>query len=142
MRRKSLQPDQADSDRSTANVSYATYHSALVADATTANDATAFARLAVDGSGSNNPITNNSTINVKTANLRAVGINANAPPGNPDGTINLNTHITTPGSPGSTGQFGLLSTTEHEIDEVLGLGSSLPGIPFNDPFTEDLFRFA
>lgn len=125
-----------------ANVSYATYHSALVADATTANDATALARLAVDGSGANNPITGNSTIDVKTANLRAVGINVNPPPGNPDGTISLNTHITSPGSPGTTDQFALLVTTEHEIDEVLGLGSALPGIPFNDPFPEDLFRFS
>jgi hypothetical protein len=109
-----------------------------VADATTANDATALARLAVDGSGTNNPITNNATINVKSANLRAVGL-----PGAvaTDGTIGLNTHITDVGSPGTTGQFSLIATTEHEIDEVLGLGSALPGIPLNDPFPQDLFRF-
>jgi hypothetical protein len=55
------------------NVSYPMYHAALVADATTANDTTALTRRAVDGSGVKNPITGNSTINVKSANLRAVG---------------------------------------------------------------------
>jgi hypothetical protein len=127
------------------NVSYSTYYNALVADAKTADDATALARLAVDGSGPNNPVTNDSTINVKTANLRAVGISTpGVGPGtaNPDGTIGLNTHITTPGSPGSSLQFSLLATTEHEIDEVLGLGSALPSPPFGDPFPEDLFRFS
>jgi hypothetical protein len=125
-----------------ANRPYSTYYNALVADAKTADDATALARLAGDGSGANNPITGDSTINVKTANLRAVGINVNPPPGQPDGTISLNTHITTPGSPGSSLQFSLLATTEHEIDEVLGLGSALPNPPFGDPFPEDLFRFS
>jgi hypothetical protein len=32
-------------------------------------------------------------------------------------------------------------TTEHEIDEVLGLGSALPSIPSGNPFPEDLFRY-
>jgi len=58
------------------NVSYPTYHAALVADATTANDTTALTRLAVDGSGVNNPITGNWTINVKSANLRAVRLSS------------------------------------------------------------------
>jgi hypothetical protein len=31
--------------------------------------------------------------------------------------------------------------TEHEIDEVLGLGSSLPGVPNGTIFPEDLFRY-
>lgn len=73
------------------NVSYPTYHTALVADATTANDTTALTRLAVDGSGVNNPITGNSTIN-----------GAGPGTGIPDGIIGLNTHITSPGSPGAT----------------------------------------
>jgi hypothetical protein len=60
-----------------------------------------------------------------------------------DGFIGLNTHITDIGSPGTTGQFSLLATTEHEIDEVLGLGSDLgQSNPFfNDPAPEDLFRY-
>jgi hypothetical protein len=45
------------------------------------------------------------------------------------------------GSPGSSGQFSLFATVEHEIDEVLGLGWSLPAVPFGTIFPEDLFRY-
>src|SRR5205085_12377771 len=74
--------------------------------------------------------------------LRAVGL-----PGAPfvngsfDGAIGLNTHITDVGSPGTTGQYSLRAVTQHEIDEVLGLGSSLPGISFSTIFPEDLYRY-
>jgi hypothetical protein len=121
-----------------ANLSYSAYLAALSADATTADDATALAHLP---SSSTNPVTGGSTINVKTANLRAVGIDVNPPTGQPDGTIGLNTSITSPGSPGTTGSFDLLVVVEHEIDEVLGLGSSLPSILFGTIFPEDLYRY-
>ncbi len=124
------------------NISYASYLNALKADATSANDATALAHLP---NGPNNPVTGDAFINVKTANLRAVGINGlnSGLAGGVDGIIGLNTHITDVGSPGSSGQFSLLATTEHEIDEVLGLGSALPNIGnfFNQPLPEDLFRY-
>ena len=42
-----------------------------------------------------------------------------------DGTTNWNTGITFPGSPGSSGAYSLMATVEHEMDEVLGLGSDL-----------------
>ena len=86
------------------NVSYATYLAALQADAKTSNDATALAHLPP---GPNNPVNGSSTINVKSANLRAVGL-----PGAPvlaggfDGSIGLNTHITDVGSPGTSGTIG------------------------------------
>jgi len=121
-----------------ANVSYSTYLAALKADATTGNDVTANALLP---NNTTNPVNGASTINVKTANLRAVGINVNPPAGSPDGTITLNTSLTFPGSPGSSSTFSLLAVVEHEIDEVLGLGSSLPNIPFSTIFPEDLYRY-
>jgi hypothetical protein len=121
-----------------ANVAYSTYLAALKADATTGNDATANALLP---NNLTNPVNGGSNINVKTANLRAVGINANPPAGSPDGTITLNTSLTFPGSPGSSSTFSLLSVVEHEIDEVLGLGSSLPSIPLSTIFPEDLYRY-
>jgi len=120
------------------NVSYAEYLTALTFDAKTSNDATALAHLPA---GPNNPVNGSPFINVKTANLRAVGIAASPPSGQPDGLISLNTHITDVGSPGTTGEFSLLSTTEHEIDEVLGLGSALPSPPNDTIFPEDLFRY-
>jgi hypothetical protein len=117
---------------------YATYFAALQADAKSSNDATALAHLP---GGLNNPVTGSPFISVKTANLRAVGININPPAGQPDGFIGLNTDITDVGSPGTTGTYSLLAVVEHEIDEVLGLGSALPNPPAATIFPEDLFRY-
>jgi hypothetical protein len=52
-------------------VSYSDYITALHADATTSNDATALAHLPISAT---NPVNGGTTINVKTANLRAIGI--------------------------------------------------------------------
>ena len=124
------------------NVAYSTYLAALKADATSSDDATALSLLP---NSATNPVNGSATINVKSANLRAVGL-AGVPfvagcRGACDGVIGLNTHITDIGSPGSSGQFSLFATVEHEIDEVLGLGSSLPSTPFQTIFPEDLFRY-
>jgi len=125
------------------NVLYSTYLAALLADKASSDDATALSLLPTNAT--NNPVNGNTTINVKSANLRAVGL-AGAPGvagcgGACDGVIGLNTHITDIGSPGTSGQFSLFATVEHEIDEVLGLGSSLPSTPFTTIFPEDLFRY-
>ena len=118
------------------NVSYKDYLAALTANATSANDAIALSHL---GPGPNNPVNSDATINVKTANLRAVGISAGVPL---DGFIGLNTHLTDVGSSGTTGQYSLFATVEHEINEVLGLGSALPNpVPNGTIFPEDLFRY-
>src|SRR5262249_60696589 len=58
-----------------------------------------------------------------------------------DDFTGLNTRITDGGSPGTSGASSLRATAQHEIDEVLGLGSSLAGVPYGAPFTEDLFRY-
>lgn len=117
---------------------YAVYLAALIADAKTGSDATAIAHLPP---GPNNPVNGSASVDVKTANLRAVGINVSPPSGQPDGFIGLNTHLTSPGSPGSPDLFFLQVVAEHEIDEVLGLGSSLPSVPQGTIFPEDLFRY-
>jgi hypothetical protein len=114
---------------------YATYRADLVTDAKTSDDAIALAHLPV---GATNPVNGTGFIDIKPANLRAIGI---ATPGvTSDGTIGLNTHITDIGSPGTSGQFSLMAVTEHEIDEILGLGSDLPTSNPN-PYPEDLFRY-
>jgi hypothetical protein len=117
------------------NLPYPTFLASLKADAKTSDDATAVALLPFVGT---NPVNGSPTINVKSANLRAVGIAAN--PG-VDGTITVNTAITNPGSPGTTGTYNLVPVVQHEIDEVLGLGSSLPSVPQATIFPEDLFRY-
>ena len=116
-------------------LSYSTFLAALKADAKTSDDATAIALLP---SVSTNPVNGNSMINVKAANLKALGFAINSPL---DGTITVNTAITNPGSPGTTGQYNLIPVVLHEIDEVLGLGSSLPSEPQSTIFPEDLFRY-
>ena len=123
------------------SISYQSFISHLAADATTSDDITALAHLP---SGAVNPVNGSTSINVKTANLRAIGINGlpSGLAGGVDGIIGLNTHITNIGSPGTSGQYSLLATTEHEIDEVLGLASGLPGnLLGGNPLPEDLFRY-
>jgi hypothetical protein len=114
-------------------------HNASSGDST---DTTALAGLPLQAT---NPVTGSTNINGKSANLRALGFNTPgivAPDGSLtgtfDGVIGLNTSITNP--PNSP--YSLFAVTEHEIDEVLGLGSDLPGGGFfNDPAPEDLFRY-
>jgi hypothetical protein len=122
-----------------ANGSYAGFLAALKADAKTGDDSVAVGLLP---SVATNPVNGSTTINVKLPNLRAVGIQANPPPGQPDGFIDLNTAITNPGSPGSSGTYNLLPVVEHEIDEVLGLSSSLPDVSMGTIFPEDLYRYS
>ena len=121
------------------NGSYTTFLAALKGDVKTADDVTATSLLP---SVSTNPVNGATTINVKTANLRAVGIVTPPTPDGFDGTISLNTTITNPGSPGSPGTYSLLPVVLHEIDEVLGLGSSLPNVPSGTIFPEDLYRYS
>jgi hypothetical protein len=118
------------------NVPYATFLAALKADVRSGDDAAAVSLLS---SVANNPVNGSPTINVKSANLRALGLGGTVAI---DGTIGLNTTITAPGSPGSTGSYNLVAVVQHEIDEVLGLGSSLPSVSFSTIFPEDLYRYS
>lgn len=123
-------------------LSYEDYYNALVLDGTSVDDAAALLRLAVDGAGVNNPVTGNTDILIKGPNARALGFST---PGGTDATISLNTSLTTPGSPSSSGVYYLLPVVYHEINEALGLGSTLglplPGALANTPSPQDLFRF-
>ena len=125
--------------------SYSSYITALhAASSGDATDTTALGGLPISAT---NPVTGSANIDVKSPNARALGFAApgvvTGPHGGTfDGVISLNTSITTPGSPGSTLQYSLLAVTEHEIDEVLALGSDVGGTGFfADPAGEDLFRY-
>ena len=80
---------------------------------------------------------------ITTPNLRALGFNA---PEATDGTVLVNTSITTPGSPGSSLTYSLLAVVEHETDEVLGIGgsgSTLGGAAFAGALGDlDPFRYS
>ena len=128
------------------NLTYSSYRTALAADATSPDDISALSGLPA---GPNNPVNGSQGIAVKSANGRAVGLNTPELllnfPSSPcvtytgAGCIGLNVSRTTTGG----GSFSLFATVEHEIDEILGLGSALNGTtaPIN-PMPEDLFRYA
>jgi hypothetical protein len=128
------------------NVSYSTYLTALTADAKTSNDATALAHL---GAGPNNPVTGDPTIDVTTANLKALGFSVALPPGATDSTISLNTSLMNLSRMGAQdpGKYDLMAVVLHEIDEALGFGSALNNLnngdaaPTGAVFPEDLFRY-
>ena len=122
------------------NIDYSEYLAALQEDATTTNDAIALANLPEDVI---NPATGTYYINVKTANLRAIGITGlnSGISGGYDGIVGLHTsELNLSRASIDPTKGDLLATVEHEMDEVLGLGSSLDE-GFGDPFPEDLFRY-
>jgi hypothetical protein len=126
------------------NVSYPSYRTALGANATSADDATA---LANTPSGPTNPVTGSSNIQVKSPNGRAIGINlpeqlfptdSSCPTAMFTGSGCIGLNVTLANSHGD-----LMAVVEHEINEVLGLGSALQGTTTaTDPWPEDLFRWA
>jgi hypothetical protein len=149
------------------NNNYQTFYNDLVT--TDANPAAIAGLTANGGNAANNPVNNTNTIRLKSANGRAIGIATDTPlcnvtgsagnltcsntPGGPnaiDGIIGLNTSITFPPQAQGSGTYYLVATVEHEIDEVLGLGSSIANcsgtctstsFQGGNPAPEDLFRY-
>ena len=120
-------------------VSYANYRAALVSDSTTSNDQLALAHLPVQATS---PADGDSRMWLTTANARAVGLSASVVS---DGHIKLNTSIMNLDRNSiDAAKYDLESAAEHEINEILGLGSGLNlavGFPrLSRP--EDLFRFS
>jgi hypothetical protein len=144
------------------NTSYTSFYGQLVAnDANPAAIAALNANGGnPNTNGGVNPVGGVNDIEIKAANARALGFtvapgcvvtptgdgvsDGNVPNqcalsgagAKVDGIISLNTAITTPPitqtSPDPS-YFGLLSTAEHEIDEVLGLGSALENCDSTSP---------
>jgi hypothetical protein len=132
---------------------YGTYITALTNDKTTANDNTAVANLPAAGSFPNSP----TRITVSSADGRAVGLataggmNASGTVGTGgtyDGIVTMNSsqpfQLDRTGGIAST-KYDIMQSIEHEIDEVLGLGSILPNTTDystnNAVRPEDLFRY-
>ncbi len=123
-------------------VPYSTYCTALAANATSPDDITALANTPC---GSTNPINSNANIGVKSPDGRALGINT---PEQPFGGACPTASFTGSGCIGLNVALAnmhpglLFAAVEHEIDEVLGLGSALNGTTTPAmPWTEDLFRW-
>jgi hypothetical protein len=127
-------------------LSYSQYRSDLVANQTSANDATALASLPVQ---TNNPVTGAPNMDLTLPDLRAVGETALGNNGGGfDSTISLNTSIMNLSRTGTQNPtfFDLQAIASHEIDEAFGIGGtgSVIGqvIPGNPAGSMDLFRYS
>lgn len=120
-------------------ISYVQYRAALAAHSS--GDATDTSALIATPVGVNNPVNGNANVEVATANLRALGFGTNVAI---DSNIGLNTGITNyTGKAFNASFYSLLAVVEHEMDEALGLGSSLDsGSTTGIIRPEDLFRFS
>ena len=122
-------------------IPYSSYVTALTNHAVSADDFAAITKL--PSNGTVDPVTGLGSLDVKAPVIRALGIvNAGANSGGTDATISLGTNsmnLTRTGTPNSS-LYDLQSVVSHEIDEALGLGSSL-GLGFQYVSPEDLFRY-
>ena len=126
-------------------VAYSDYLAALKSHATSSYDQAALAHLP---DGTNNPVNGSGLVNVQLANARALGLTGDGAPGDVDGTVLLNTaQMNLDRSNIDPGKWDLMAVASHEIDEVLGFGSALNGLPngaaapTGDIWPEDLFRY-
>jgi hypothetical protein len=140
----------AQSNYTVYAMSYGTYVNALIADKKSANDNIAVANLPGSALATN--------MNPSSANGRAVGLNTSpvmsadgnvGTGGTLDGIVTVNSsqpfQLTRTGGIASN-KFDIMQSIEHEMDEVMGLGSVLPA---TTDFTgqtavrpEDLYRYA
>ena len=124
---------------------YTQFKNALIADAKTPNDTAATANL---------PGSNSAPVEFASANGRAIGLNtpgalkANGTGGGGfDGIVILNTNqpfgYTRTNNGTTVSGYDFIRVAEHEIDEVLGLGSALNGCgaAVGCIMPEDLFRY-
>jgi hypothetical protein len=124
--------------------SYYDYRNALAAHVTTADQRSALASLPA---GMTNPVNGGRDIDLTQANARALGFRTHS---GSDGIITLTTsdmNLTRKDIDPS--KYDLQDVAEHEIDEVLGIGSDLDGlangeaVPKGQAVTdEDLFRYS
>ncbi len=127
------------------SVAYPDYLAALKSHATSSYDQAALTRLP---NGLVNPVNGSGFVNVQLANARVLGLAGDGIPGDPDGTVRLNTarmnldRVNT-----DPGKWDLMAVASHEIDEVLGFASALNGLtngapaPTGNLWPEDLFRY-
>jgi hypothetical protein len=143
---------------------YNAFYNALVT--VDANPSAVAGLTARGGNSFLNPVNHTSTLDVKSANLRAVGLSGDplcnvtgtsgsltcsttaGGPNAVDGLVGINTSITDPPQADNGSNYALQAVLEHEIDEVLGLGSAIPNCDSScttasatTPAPEDLFRY-
>jgi hypothetical protein len=128
-----------------ADIAYTDFLNALIADAKTGTDTVALAHLPA---GPNNPVSGDPSVQLTTANCRAIGIEVDPPPGEADSTIYLNVSIMNLDRITiNPSKYDLMAVAMHEIDEALSFTSALDGLNNGDPpptgpvSVMDLFRY-
>lgn len=130
---------------------YSTVKSAITSDSKTSHDSSAVAHLPAAIAFPNNP----TWIGISTANARALGFSApgfldstGGTNGSFDGIVTINSgqpfQLDRTGGIASN-KYDVMQALEHEIDEVLGLGSVLPNttiVGVSAVRTQDLFRYS
>jgi hypothetical protein len=131
--------------------SYYQYYNAFAAVATQPNQLTALASLGTPPTGpsSGNPVNGTPNVFITSAEGRNLGFNTpggvTVGAGTYDSEIGLNTSITSPPN-GLSGNYGLQSVANHEIDEALGIGGTGSFIGGTGAFANavgdlDLYRY-
>jgi hypothetical protein len=123
---------------------YPAYVKALAAHATSADDKAAVASLP---GGTKNPVNGGAYVELTDANARALGFSA-SPSGGYDATVSLNMSLFNLSRFSiNPNKYDLIASSSHEMDEVLGIGSTLDNYNYNQPIptqwvdAEDLFRY-
>jgi hypothetical protein len=137
-------PGLGGSDTPHFIVSYFDYLKAFAAHVTTADQRSALASLP---QGAINPLTGGRDIDLTQANARALGFRTHT---GSDGVVTLTTsEMNLTRQETDPNKYSLQDVAEHEIDEVLGIGSDLDGLNNGDPVPtgaavtdEDLFRYS
>ena len=124
----------AESSFSTSSYSFNSYRTALATRVTSANDAIVLSSI---GIGPNDPVLNQPNIAIPEALAFTLGLGP-AATNYGTATFNLGDYGPNPG--------GFLGTIQHEVNEVLGMGSNLPNFTTtatlpNQIAPTDLFRF-
>ncbi|HTV40922.1 MAG TPA: NF038122 family metalloprotease [Candidatus Sulfotelmatobacter sp.] len=121
-------------------VTYSSYLADLRSSATSVDDSNALSRLPVS---STDPVIGGSQIDLQLPLARLFGFYSSYGPDGYDSTIYLNIPIMNLSRPGANpNNYDLVSVTEHEMDEVLGFISTLPGNYPGGPIGPmDLFRY-
>ena len=133
-----------ESSKSITTDSYTDFLSKLSVSQTSTADATALAHLP---SQSTNPVNGNANVQMSGANAAALGVFTGH--SSITANISLNTSIMNLSRTGTqnSSKYDIGATVEHEMDEVLGLGSALvngsngQAAPTGPVMVEDLFRY-
>jgi hypothetical protein len=137
-------PGLGSSETPDVYVSYYDYREAFAAHATMPDQLSALASLPT---GTRNPLTGGKDIDLTQANARALGFRTHT---GSDGIVTLTiSDMNLTRTKIDPNKYDLQDVGEHEIDEVLGIGSDLDGlnngdsVPRDAPVSaEDLYRFA